>query len=128
MTIYSLDVLLSQFGTNPIVPSLVLTVASCPAYRFLRRKVRWSGIPISLRIFHSLLWSTQSKALVQSMKQVFWGIPLYFLWTSFLTQMVKNLLAMRETWVQSLGLGRSPGEENTPWRREQPPTPVFLPG
>ena len=44
-----------------IVPCLVLTVASWPAYRFLRRQVRWSGIPISLRIFHSLLWSTQSK-------------------------------------------------------------------
>jgi len=23
------------------------------------RQIRWSGIPISLRIFHSLLWSTQ---------------------------------------------------------------------
>ena len=34
-----------------------------PAYRFLKRFVRWSGIPISFRIFHSLLWSTQSKAL-----------------------------------------------------------------
>ena len=33
-------------------------------HRFLRRQVKWSGIPISLRIFHSLLWSTQSKALV----------------------------------------------------------------
>jgi len=41
----------------------VLTVASWPAYRFLRRQVRWSGIPISFRIFHSLLRSTQSKAL-----------------------------------------------------------------
>ena len=39
----------------------VLTVASWPACRFLRRQVRWSGIPISFRIFHSLLWSTQSK-------------------------------------------------------------------
>ena len=39
------------------------TVASWPAYRFLRRQVRWSNIPISLRIFHSLLWSTQSKML-----------------------------------------------------------------
>ena len=37
--------------------------ASWPAYRFLRSQVRWSGILISLRIFHSLLWSTQSKAL-----------------------------------------------------------------
>ena len=38
-----------------VVPCLVLTVASWPAYRFLRRQVRWSGIHISLRIFHSLL-------------------------------------------------------------------------
>ena len=30
---------------------LVLTAASCPAYRFLRRWVMWSGIPISLKIF-----------------------------------------------------------------------------
>ena len=28
------------------------------AYKFHRRQVRWSGIPISLRIFRSLLWST----------------------------------------------------------------------
>ena len=46
-----------------VVPCPVLTVASWPAYRFLRRQTRWSGIPISWRIFHSLLWSTQSKAL-----------------------------------------------------------------
>ena len=42
-----------------VVPCLVLTVASWPAYRFLMRQVRWSGIPTSWRIFHSLLWSTQ---------------------------------------------------------------------
>ena len=36
-----------------VVPYLVLTVASWPVYRFLRRQVRWSGIPVSLRIFHS---------------------------------------------------------------------------
>ena len=41
----------------------VLTVASWSAYRFLKRQIRWSGIPISFRTFHSLLWSTQSKAL-----------------------------------------------------------------
>ena len=46
-----------------VVPCLGLTVVSWPAYRFSRRQVRWSGIPISWRIFHSLLWSTQSKAL-----------------------------------------------------------------
>ena len=30
-----------------IVPCPVLTVASWPAYRFFKRQVRWSGIPIS---------------------------------------------------------------------------------
>ena len=45
------------------VPCPVLTVAFWAAYRFCRKQVRWSGIPISLRISHSLLWSTQSKAL-----------------------------------------------------------------
>ena len=39
------------------------SVASWPTYRLLRRQLRWSGIPFSLRISHSLLWSTQSKAL-----------------------------------------------------------------
>ena len=37
--------ILNQF----IVSCPVLTVASWPAYRFLRRQVSWSGIPISLR-------------------------------------------------------------------------------
>ena len=41
-----------------VVPCPGLTIASWPAYRFLKRQVRWSGIPISVRIFHSLLWST----------------------------------------------------------------------
>ena len=35
-----------------LAPCPVLTVASLPAYRFLRRQDRWSGIPISFRIFH----------------------------------------------------------------------------
>ena len=57
VTIYSL-VRLSQFWTSQI-----LSVASWFVHGFLRKQVRWSDIPISLIIFHSLLWSTQSKAL-----------------------------------------------------------------
>ena len=34
-----------------VVPCPVLSVASWPVYRFLRRQVRWSGIPIFWRIF-----------------------------------------------------------------------------
>ena len=42
----------SPILNQSIVLCLVLTVASWPAYRFLRRQVRWSGISISWRIFH----------------------------------------------------------------------------
>ena len=41
-----------------VVPCSVLTVASWPAYRFLRRQVRWSGIPISFRIFQFIVIHT----------------------------------------------------------------------
>ena len=41
-----------------VIPCPVLIVASWPAYRFLRRQVRWSDIPISLRIFQFVLIHT----------------------------------------------------------------------
>ena len=40
------------------VPHPDLMVASCPPYRFLRRLVRWSGIPISLTIFQFIVIHT----------------------------------------------------------------------
>ena len=46
-----------------VVPRPVLMVADWSTYSFLWSQVRQSGIPISFRIFHTLLWSTQSKAL-----------------------------------------------------------------
>ena len=41
-----------------MVPCLILTVVSCPAYGFLRKQVRCSGIPISLRIFQFVVTHT----------------------------------------------------------------------
>ena len=72
-----------------IAPSLALNVASRPACRCLRRQVRWSGILISWRISHSLLWSTQSKALAKSKKHsgCFSGILLLF-------PMIQQMLAI----------------------------------
>ena len=49
---------------QPTVPCPPLTAAPWPACRFLRRQLRRSGISISLRSFHSLLWSPQSKAFM----------------------------------------------------------------
>ena len=61
-----------------VVPCPVLTVASWPAYRFLKRQVRWSGIPISFRIFHSLWWSTQSKIVNKAEIDVFLELSCFF--------------------------------------------------
>ena len=41
-----------------IVQCPVLTVTSWPAYRFLKRQVRWSGIAISFRIFQFVVIHT----------------------------------------------------------------------
>ena len=60
-----------------IVPCLILAVASWPAYSFLRRPVRWSGIPISWRIFqffcdpHSQRLSVVNKAEVDVFLELF---------------------------------------------------------
>ena len=70
-----------------IVPCPVLTAASWLVHRFLRRQVRWYIIPIFLRIFHNLLWSTQSKAFAKSMKQMFF-------WNSVAFSMIQWMLVI----------------------------------
>ena len=49
------------------------------------------------------------------------GYPFQYSWASLVAQLVKNLPAVRETWVRSR-VGK------IPWRRERLPTPVFWPG
>ena len=54
-----------------VVPCLVLTVTSWPTYRFLRRQVRSSGIPISLRIFQFVMIDTVKGFTVVSEAEVY---------------------------------------------------------
>ena len=65
-----------------VVPCPVLTVASWPTYRFLRKQVRWSGIPLCWRIFHSLLWSHSQWLWLSQWSRCFSEILLLFLWSS----------------------------------------------
>ena len=44
--------------SQPVVPCTVLTIASWPVYRFLRRQVRWSSNPISFKIFQFIVIHT----------------------------------------------------------------------
>ena len=66
--------------------------ASWPADRFCRRQVRWYDIPISWRIFHSLLWSTQSKAF-RIVNEAEVGIFLEFLCFFYNPMDVGNLIS-----------------------------------
>ena len=50
------------------------------------------------------------------------GYPLQYSWASLIAQVVKNLLAMWETWAQSLGW------EDSLEKGMGLPTPVFWPG
>ena len=82
-----------------LVPCPVLAIASWPKYRFLRRQIRWSDISISLRIFHSLLWSTQSKALALSMKQMFFWNSLAFSVIHFLKNKFELIHGFSVMWL-----------------------------
>ena len=99
MTVYSLTY--SFLNLEPVHCSmyLFLIVASWHAYRFLRRQVKWCGIPISWRIFHSLLWSTQSSV------QHIW----------------QNSCQCRKS-------GFNPWVRKISWSRKCQPDPLLLPG
>ena len=61
------------------VPCMVLTVASWPTHRFLRLWVRWSGIPISLRIFQLVVIHTfKDFSVVNETEVVFLEFPCFF--------------------------------------------------
>ena len=85
-----------------VVPCLVLTIASWPAYRFLRRQIRWSGIPISKNFPQfvvintvkgfgvakkaklDVFWNYLAFSMIQQMLAIWSLVPLPFLnpaWT-----------------------------------------------
>ena len=62
----------------------ILTVASWPAYRFLRRQVRWSGIPISFRIFQfAVIHTVKGFGIINKAEVDFFsGTLLFFRWSN----------------------------------------------
>ena len=59
-------------------PCLVLTIASWSAYRFLRRQVRWSGIPISLRYFQFVVLHKSVNVVNEGEVDVFLEVACFF--------------------------------------------------
>ena len=92
MTIYSLNVLF-LFGISLLFN--VQFIVSCTAFRFLKRRVRSSGIPITFRIFHFIVIHTVkgfglvNKAEIDDFSRTLlllqwcswcWQFDLWFLW------------------------------------------------
>ena len=73
-----------------VFPCPVLTITSWPAYRFLRRQVRWSGIPISLQIYKIQCYLPLPHILPMSLKLAFLQL------SSFLQ--VFNLWLLSHSW------------------------------
>ena len=73
------------------VPCLILTVASWPAYIFLRSQVRWSGIPISFRIFQFVVIHTVKGFSVVNETEV--DVFLQFSWFFYAPTDVGNLIS-----------------------------------
>ena len=71
-----------------IVLCAVLTVASWPAYRFHMKQIRWSSVPITLRIFQFVVTHTVN-GLSYSMKQK-WML----FWNSLAFAMIQRMLAV----------------------------------
>ena len=65
-----------------VVPRPVLAVASWTAFRFLKRQVRWSGIPISFRIFQFVVIHTvKGFGIVNKAELCFSETLLLFWWS-----------------------------------------------
>ena len=73
---YSLDILFPIWNES-VVPCLVLTVASWPEYKFHRRQIRWSCIPISLRIFQFVVIHTIKDFSIVNEADVFLEFPCF---------------------------------------------------
>ena len=104
-----------------VVPCPVVTVASWPAYRFLKRQIRLSGIPISWRIFQFIVIYTVKveKAMAPHSSTLAWKIP----WTEEPGRLQSiGSLRVGHDWATSLSLFTF-----MHWRRKWQPTPVFLP-
>ena len=115
------------------VPRPVLTVSSWPAYRFLRRQVRRSGIPISWRIFQFVVIHTvKGFGIVNKEVDVFLELSCFFYDPTDVGSLTSGSTAFSKSnlniWKFIVHVLLKPGEGNgkplqcscseTPWTEE----------
>ena len=101
-----------------VIPCLVLIVAFWPAYRFLRRQVMWSGIPIFSRIFQFVViytvkgFSITSKAEID----VFLQFSCFFYDPAYVGNLISGSSAFSKSslniWKFTVHVLLKPGLEN----------------
>ena len=100
--------------------SFRFSISPCNEYSESFR-IDWFDLLAVQGTLKSLLEHHSSKTSILRHSDFFKGFP-GGSGASLVVQMVKNLPAMKETWVRSMGW------EDPPWRRAWQHTPVFLPG
>ena len=97
---------------EPVCCPMSCSVSSWSEYWFLRRQIRWSGIPISLGIFHSLSWSTQS-----ILKEMGPEYSLEGLMLNLKLQYFGHLMWRTDSLGKTLMLGKIEGGRIKGWQR-----------
>ena len=98
MTIYSLDCTPFPIWNQSVVPCPVLTVNSWPAYRFLKRQVRWTAWPFrqSQTAYSHLFQNFQQFVVIHTVKG--FGIinkaEIGVFWNSLAFSMIQWMLAI----------------------------------
>jgi len=104
------------FWNQSVVPCPVQTVASWSVYRFLRRQVRWSGIPISLRIFQFVVIYTVKGLGLVNRADVFLELSCFFDDPTDVGNLISGSSAFSKTslniWKFTVHVPLKPGLEN----------------
>ena len=100
-----------------VVPCPVLTIASWPAFRFLRRQVRWSGIPMSSRIFQFVvIYTVKGFGVINKAEDVFLELSSFFSDATDVDNLISGSSAFSKSslniWKFSVHILLKPGFEN----------------
>ena len=102
---------------EPVCCSMSRSAASWPAYKFFRRQVRWSGIPVSWRIFQFVVLRTvKGFGIVNKAVDIFLELSCFFYDPADVGNLVSCSSAFSKTslnnWKFTVHVLLKPGFEN----------------
>ena len=103
-----------------VVPCPVLTVASWPAYRFLKRQIRWSGIPISQNFPQFIVIHTVKDFVIVNEAEidVFLELSCFFRWSSGYWQLSSHYYTHFPQDAHKSGVTSQDSRAGEPWKQD----------